>query len=66
MKERRAKVGESVSIAFQDNSLLPMLFGDEDIHLTKLEKKFNVQATTRGNMLSIAGEKNDVDKINVF
>ena len=61
MKERRAKVGESVSIAFQDNSLLPMLFGDEDIHLTKLEKKFNVQATTRGNMLSIAGEKADVD-----
>ncbi len=61
MKDRRAKVGESVSIAFQDNSLLPMLFGDEDVHLTKLEKKFNVQATTRGNMLSIAGEKADVD-----
>lgn len=61
MKDRRAKIGESVSIAFQDNSLLPMLFGDEDVHLTKLEKKFNVQATTRGNMLSIAGEKADVD-----
>ena len=61
MKERRAKIGESVSIAFQDNSLLPMLFGDEDIHLTKLEKKFNVQATTRGNMLAISGEKADVD-----
>lgn len=67
MKERRAKVGESaktgesVSIAFQDNSLLPMLFGDEDIHLTKLEKKFNVQATTRGNMLVISGEKADVE-----
>ena len=38
-----------------------MLFGDEDVHLTKLEKKFNVQATTRGNMLAIAGEKADVD-----
>ncbi|MEQ1704979.1 MAG: PhoH family protein [Rickettsiales bacterium] len=61
MKDRRAKTGESVSIAFQDNSLLPMLFGDEDIHLTKLEKKFNVQATTRGNMLVISGEKADVD-----
>ncbi len=61
MKDRRAKIGESVSIAFTDNSLLPMLFGDEDIHLTKLEKKFNVQATTRGNMLVISGEKADVD-----
>lgn len=55
------KNAESVSIAFTDNSLLPMLFGDEDIHLTKLEKKFNVQATTRGNMLVISGEKASVD-----
>ncbi|MEK6746603.1 MAG: PhoH family protein [Pseudomonadota bacterium] len=61
MKDRRAKTGESVSIAFTDNSLLPMLFGDEDIHLAKLEKKFNVQATTRGNMLVISGEKSSVD-----
>ncbi len=61
MREKQAKTGESISIAFQDNSLLPMLFGDEDVHLTKLEKKFNVQATTRGNMLAISGEKADVD-----
>lgn len=61
MKDRRMKTGESVSIAFTDNSLLPMLFGDEDIHLTRLEKKFNVQATTRGNMLVISGEKASVD-----
>lgn len=61
MKERMAKNAESVSIAFTDNSLLPMLFGDEDIHLTRLEKKFNVQATTRGNMLVISGEKASVD-----
>jgi phosphate starvation-inducible protein PhoH and related proteins len=61
MKERMAKNIVSVSIAFTDNSLLPMLFGDEDIHLTRLEKKFNVQATTRGNMLVISGEKSSVD-----
>lgn len=61
MKEKQAKTGESITIAFQDNSLLPMLFGDEDVHLTKLEKKFNVTATTRGNMLAISGEKADVD-----
>lgn len=61
MREKTARIGESVSIAFQDNSLLPMLFGDEDIHLAKLEKKFNVQATTRGNMLVISGERANVD-----
>ncbi|MEQ1790366.1 MAG: PhoH family protein [Rickettsiales bacterium] len=61
MKEKHAKIGESVSIAFQDNSLLPMLFGDEDINLTKLEKKFNVQTATRGNMLVISGEKDSID-----
>lgn len=61
MKEKIAKTGESVSIAFQDNSLLPMLFGDEDTNLTKLEKKFNVQTTTRGNMLVISGEKLAID-----
>lgn len=61
MREKTARIGESVSIAFQDNSLLPMLFGDEDIYLTKLEKKFNVEMTTRGNMLVISGEKDNVD-----
>ncbi len=61
MKEKHARAGESISIAFQDNSLLPMLFGDEDSHLTKLEKKFNVQATTRGNLLAISGEKENVE-----
>jgi phosphate starvation-inducible PhoH-like protein len=61
MKEKHAKAGESISIAFQDNSLLPMLFGDEDSHLTKLEKKFNVQAQSRGNLLAISGEKENVE-----
>lgn len=68
MKEKPVKLAEnrdssagSVNISFQDNSLLPMLFGDEDIHLAKLEKKFNVQVTTRGNMLVITGDKAKVN-----
>ncbi len=66
MREKHAKTGQdknidSISIAFQDTSLLPMLFGDEDINLTKLENKFNIQATTRGNLLAISGEKASVD-----
>lgn len=61
MKEKHAKAGESISISFQDTSLLPMLFGDEDSNLTKLEKKFNVQAQSRGNLLAISGEKENVE-----
>ncbi len=66
MREKHAKTSQdknvdSISIAFQDTSLLPMLFGDEDVHITKLEKKFNVQAVTRGNMLVISGEKASVE-----
>lgn len=40
---------------FANNALLPMLYGEEDKHLTKLEKNFHVTATSRGNALSISG-----------
>lgn len=61
MKAKSAKVGETITISFQDTSLLPMLYGEMDAHLSKLEKKFNIQATTRGNLLSLSGEKLDIE-----
>lgn len=51
----------SISIVFPENSLVPMLFGDNDIHLQKIEKKFNVSASSRGNVLSIAGDKAKIE-----
>lgn len=62
MKERHAKQGETITISFQDTSLLPMLFGDGDTHLTKLEHKLNINITTRGNMLVLAGEKKAIEQ----
>lgn len=53
--------GVSVNLVFRDNTLLPMLFGESDAHLSRIEKKFNVQAATRGNMLAISGEKANVE-----
>jgi phosphate starvation-inducible protein PhoH and related proteins len=47
----------SVNMVFHENGLLPMLFGENDEHLTRIEKKFNVSASSRGNMLAISGEK---------
>lgn len=61
MKAKSAKVGETITISFQDTSLLPMLYGEMDSHLSKLEKKFNIQATTRGNLLALSGEKLDIE-----
>jgi phosphate starvation-inducible PhoH-like protein len=68
MKEKNGKNGHaqdrvmsSVNLVFDDNSLLPMLYGDDDIHLSKIEKKFNISASSRGNVLALAGEKSSVE-----
>ncbi len=64
MKERNGKNGKNgtheaanISIVFEDNSLLPMLYGEGDAHLAKLEKSFGVQASSRGNVLALSGDK---------
>jgi phosphate starvation-inducible PhoH-like protein len=41
---------------FSNNALLPMLYGEDDKHLLKIEKSFGVVATSRGNMLALSGE----------
>lgn len=58
---KNGKAGDhQVSITFQDNSVLPMVYGEQDIHLAKLEKKLNVQASSRGNVVELSGEKANV------
>lgn len=47
---------------FANNSLLPMLYGEDDKNLTKLEKSFGIVATSRGNMLSLSGSSQAVTK----
>ena len=61
MKEKHANLGDTVTISFNDTKLLPMLFGEGDAHLSKLERKLNIHATTRGNMLSFSGEKSAIE-----
>jgi len=51
----------SINMVFSDNGLLPMLYGEGDSHLARIEKKFNVSASSRGNMLAISGEKSGVE-----
>ncbi len=35
-----------------------MLYGEDDAHLSRIEKKFNVTASSRGNVLALSGEQN--------
>jgi phosphate starvation-inducible PhoH-like protein len=46
---------QSIHIEFRNNALLPMLYGEQDSHLNKIEKAFNVSAASRGNVLGISG-----------
>lgn len=55
----------SINITFDNNRLLPMLYGDGDAHLAKIERKLNISASSRGNVLALAGEKSDVEAARV-
>ncbi len=46
-----------ISVTFQDNSVLPMLYGDNDSHLAKIERKLNISASSRGSTVVLSGDK---------
>ena len=48
-------------MSFDDNLVLPMIFGDQDKTLKILENEFNVSIFPRGNLLKISGEEACVD-----
>lgn len=48
---------EKVVLSFDDNTLLPALFGHHDEHLARLEQALNVDIASRGNVLVIRGPK---------
>ena len=45
----------SVHIQFDNNSLLPLLFGAHDKHLARIEQQLEVSLASRGNHVTIAG-----------
>jgi phosphate starvation-inducible PhoH-like protein len=44
---------------FEDNKLVPLLFGEQNTHLLTLEKTFGVQIDSRGNEVLIRGAQNN-------
>jgi len=45
----------AIRLQFDDNSLLPALFGDHDRHLARIEQKLDVTLASRGNQVQISG-----------
>ena len=51
-----ASEGEaSLYLTFDDNSLLPALFGEHDQHLARIEQALDVWVTSRGNHVALSG-----------
>lgn len=51
----------SLSLEFDDNQLLPTLYGDFDRHLARLEQTLGVTIASRGNSVIIAGDADAVE-----
>jgi len=50
-----ASVSPPLFLQFDDNRLLPMLYGEHDRHLALIEERLGVSMTSRGNQIAISG-----------
>jgi phosphate starvation-inducible PhoH-like protein len=50
-----------VTLQFGDNTLLPLLLGDHDRHLVRIEQALGVRMSCRGNRIAISGDTARVD-----
>ncbi len=60
----RANVGDSsaLHLEFDDNTLLPQLFGSHNSHLAQIEQRLDVSIATRGNEMTISGPREQAEK----
>jgi phosphate starvation-inducible PhoH-like protein len=47
--------GRPIEISFDDNRRLPLLYGEHNANLVRIERQLGVKLATRGNVVSIAG-----------
>jgi phosphate starvation-inducible protein PhoH and related proteins len=50
-----ARTDAPILLQFDDNTLLPLLFGEHDRHLSRIEQKLGVRLSSRGNRVAIHG-----------
>jgi phosphate starvation-inducible PhoH-like protein len=49
-----------IGLQFDDNALVPLLFGEHDSHLARIEEELDVEIASRGNELVITGTKQNL------
>ncbi len=49
-----------IGLQFDDNELVPQLFGEHDSHLAHIEEELDVEIASRGNELVITGNKTNL------
>ncbi len=54
---------KAVTLQFHDNMLLPLLLGDHDRHLVRIEQAIGVRLSCRGNRIAIAGDPARVETV---
>ena len=53
--------GTTASLQFDDNNLLPLLYGQHDQNLARLEQLLSVSLVSRGNKVAISGPADSVE-----
>ncbi len=48
-------VDRQIELSFDDNRRLPLLYGEHNANLTRIERQLGVRLATRGNVVNIAG-----------
>ena len=56
MSGRTQSPVKSFTVEFDDNRLLPQLFGSHNAHLARIEQEFDVSVNSRGNSVTIFGQ----------
>jgi phosphate starvation-inducible protein PhoH and related proteins len=52
---RQPEASTNLQMQFDDNSLLPLLYGEQDHHLHQIERELGIALVSRGNRLAISG-----------
>ena len=66
MKASASNPEKLLTIEFEDNSLLPLLFGSHSVHLAQIEQELDVSLNSRGNQVDISGTRETTEQTNLI
>ena len=60
-KLRTDQLNSSKTFSFEDNLVLPMIYGESDKFLKTIEKNLDIEAITRGNIIKLNGAEENIN-----